>query len=60
MIIAVPDEKVTKSIPLNPEHLRCYSQESLRDTMEILGFKELKSESSKNGVSFVGCYERLN
>ena len=60
IIIAVPDEKVTKSIPLNPEHLRCYTQENLKDTMELLGFKELKSESANNGVSFVGCYERLN
>lgn len=60
IIIAVPDEKVTASIPLNPEHCRIYTQESLRDTMELLGFKEVRSESSKNGVSFVGCYERLN
>jgi len=60
MIIAVPDEKVTKSIPLNPEHCRVYTQESLKDTMELLGFREVKSQSSKNGVSFVGCYERLN
>lgn len=60
MVIAVPDEKVTRSIPLNPEHCRVYTQESLRDTMQLLGFKEVKSESAKNGVSFVACYERLN
>jgi len=60
MIIAVPDEKVTKSIPLNPEHCRTYTQESLRDTLELLGFKEINSIQSKNGVSFVGCYERMN
>lgn len=60
LILAVPDERVTASIPLNPEHCRIYTQESLKDTMELLGFKELKSESSNNGVSFVGCYERLN
>lgn len=60
MIIAVPDEKVTRSIPLNPEHLRVYTEESLRDTMQLLGFKEIKSESAQNGVSFVACYERLN
>lgn len=60
LIIAVPDQKVTSSIPLNPEHCRTYTQESLKDTIELLGFKEIKSESAYNGVSFVGCYERLN
>ena len=60
LIIAVPDEKVTRSIPLNPEHCSVYTQESLKDLMEACGFKEIKSESSNNGVSFVGCYERMN
>lgn len=60
LLIAVPDERITSSIPLNPEHLRCYSPESLKDTMEVIGFKEIKSQSSNNGVSFVGCYERVN
>jgi len=60
LIIAVPDQKVTNSIPLNPEHCRVYTAESLKDTMELIGFKEVKSESAMNGVSFVGCYERLN
>ena len=60
LVIAVPDERVTNSIPLNVEHCRTYSQESLRDTIELLGFREVKSESARNGVSFVGCYERMN
>lgn len=60
LIVAVPDEKVTRSIPLNPEHCTSFTQESLRDLMEACGFKEVKSESANNGVSFVGCYERLN
>jgi len=60
LIIAVPDERVTSSIPLNPEHVHAFTQESLRGILELCGFKEIKSESSNNGVSFVGCYERLN
>lgn len=60
LIVAVPDERVTKSIPLNPEHCHAFSPESLKNLMEACGFKEIRSESAKNGVSFVGCYERMN
>jgi hypothetical protein len=60
MIIAVPDERVTHSIPLNPEHCHAFSPESLKNLMEACGLIEEKSESSNNGVSFVGCYRRLN
>lgn len=60
LIVAVPDERVTKSIPLNPEHLHAFSPESLKSVLETSGFKEIKSESANNGTSFVGCYERLN
>jgi len=60
LIVAVPDEKVTNGIPLNPEHLHGFSKESLKSLMEACGLKEIKSESSNNGVSFVGCYERVN
>jgi GT2 family glycosyltransferase len=60
MVIAVPDQKVTNSIPLNPEHCHAFDQESLRSLMEACGLKEIKSQSANNGVSFVGCYERLN
>lgn len=60
LIVAVPDEKVTRSIPLNPEHIHGFTQESLKNLMEVCGLKEIKSASSNNGVSFVGCYERLN
>lgn len=60
LIVAVPDEKITSSIPLNPEHCHCFTRESMKNLMEACGFKEVKSESANNGVSFVGCYERLN
>lgn len=60
LIVAVPDERVTQSIPLNPEHCHAFTQESLKSLMEVCGFQEVKSESAHNGVSFVGCYERLN
>lgn len=60
LIIAVPDERVTSSIPLNPEHVHAFSPESLKTLLEICGFREVKTESSNNGISFVGCFERMN
>jgi len=60
MIIAVPDEKVTRSIPLNPEHSHVFTQDSLKNLMEACGLIEVRSQSADNGVSFVGCYKRAN
>ena len=60
MIVAVPDERVTMSIPLNMEHVHAFTMESMKNLMESCGLKEIKSKSAENGVSFVGCYERLN
>jgi GT2 family glycosyltransferase len=58
MIISVPDEKVTKGIPLNAEHLHGFNNESLKTLMETCGFKEIESKSTGNGISFVGVYEK--
>lgn len=60
LLIAVPDERVTHSIPLNPEHCHSFTPESMKSLIEVCGLKEIKSQSSNNGVSFVGCYERVN
>lgn len=60
LIVAVPDERVTCGIPVNVEHVHAFTRESMKDLMGACGLKEIKSASSENGVSFVGCYERLN
>lgn len=60
IIIAVPDEKVTKGIPMNPEHVHGFTEESLGNLMETMGFKTIGATQTGNGISFVGCYERLN
>lgn len=60
LLIAVPDERVAKGIPLNPEHVHAFSPESLRSLLDACGFREIKSDYSGNGVSFVGAYERVN
>lgn len=58
LIIAVPDEKVDRSIPMNPEHVHAFTEESLSELMETLGFKTIETRQTGNGVSFVGCYEK--
>lgn len=59
MVIAVPDEDVISGIPMNAEHVHAFTPESLNELMEMLGFKTLESKSTGNGVSFVGCYEKV-
>ena len=60
LIVAVPDERVTSGIPLNPEHVHAFTPSSLKSIFEMCGLKEIESQSSNNGTSFVACYERLN
>jgi O-antigen biosynthesis protein len=60
LIIAVPDEKITKGIPLNPEHVHAFNSESLKNLLESCGFEQIDSQSSNNGSSFVSCFKRLN
>lgn len=59
LVVAVPDERVTCGIPLNPEHCHAFDQDSLKSLMEACGMKELSSQSCGNGVSFVGVYEKV-
>lgn len=60
LILAVPNETITASIPLNHEHVHAFTPESLRTLMLLCGFEEKKLLDPGNGISFVGCYERLN
>lgn len=59
LIVAVPNEQVTSGIPMNPEHTISFTQESLSNMMKACGFKTVDSKDAKNGVSFVGCYEKV-
>ena len=58
LIIAVPDQDVSNSIPLNPEHVHAFNMDSLGNLMKQFGFKILSNQSSNNGISFVGSYEK--
>ena len=58
MIIAVPDHRMRNTIPMNYEHVRAFTPESLKDQMESLGFKTVDMLDPKNHVSFVGIFEK--
>lgn len=59
MIVAVPNEKVGKGIPMNPEHVHGFDPDSLRSLMEVCGLKQTQIGDPKNGISFVGSYEKV-
>lgn len=58
LILVVPDEDLVTGIPLNPEHLHAFTENSLSNLMQKLGFKTLSTKKSGNGMSFVGCFEK--
>lgn len=59
LIIAVPNQDVINSIPLNPEHVAAYTQSSLKNLLELCGFKQVETRDTKNGISFVTCFEKV-
>lgn len=59
LIIAVPDQTLRNTIPLNPEHVAAYTPESLKDLLELCGFKQTETFDPHNGISFVSCFEKV-
>lgn len=59
LIVAVPNENVSKSIPLNPEHVHAFTPDSLKNLMAVCGFREIALADPHNGISFVGSYEKV-
>lgn len=58
LIIAVPDERIGMSIPMNPEHLHAFTPDSLRSLMGVLGMKENDTKDNYNGVSFTSSWSK--
>lgn len=60
MIIAVPNQEKNNTIPLNPEHVHAYTPESLKNLLDLCGFKQIDFVDPKNGISFVACFEKVS
>lgn len=59
LIIAVPNQDIINSIPLNPEHVHAFTPKSLKALMELCGFKQIEIKDPQNGISFVTCFEKV-
>lgn len=59
LILAVPNEDIGKTIPMNPEHVHVYTMDSLNNLMSLCGFRKIETIDTGNGVSFVGVYKKI-
>lgn len=58
LIIAVPNQEIRESIPLNYQHVHAYTPDSLQALMEELGWHTEALEDPKNYTSFVGIFSK--
>lgn len=59
LLVAVPNQELGNTIPMNPEHVHAFTPTALQNLLEQMGFKHVATGDPKNGVSFVGCYEKV-
>jgi len=59
LIVAVPDQSLQSTIPLNFQHVHAYTKESVKDLMESLGWETVGVEDAGNGISLVGVFKRV-
>lgn len=59
LIIAVPNQDVICSIPLNPEHVHAFTFQSLKNIVETCGFRQIATVDPGNGISLVACFEKV-
>jgi GT2 family glycosyltransferase len=53
LVIAVPNEEIGVTIPMNVEHKHAYTPRFLETLMRVAGFREIKVSDPENHVSFV-------
>jgi len=58
LILCVPDERVSLTIPMNPEHRHAFTPQSLDSITSLLGLEKKDFVDDYNGVSFTAVYER--
>lgn len=58
LIVAVPNNAVLKSIPMNVEHVHGFCFESMKSLFEIVGFKVVEQLDSQNHISFITVGEK--
>lgn len=58
LIIAVPNNAVHLSIPMNVEHVHGFSPQSLKSLLEICGYKVIEQFDGGNTISFITVAEK--
>lgn len=58
LIVAVPDQNINNTIPLNFQHVHAYTPDSLKTFMESQGWKTEALEDVNNYISFVGVFKK--
>jgi GT2 family glycosyltransferase len=53
LLVAVPNELISQTIPINKEHKHAFTPESLKRLMELTGFTEIEWYNPNNFISFV-------
>lgn len=53
LIIAVPNEELFRTIPVNREHKHAFTPAFLSKLLHVTGFTNIEAKDSGNGVSFV-------
>ncbi len=56
LILAVPNQNIRNTIPMNYQHVHAYNPESLKTLMETLGWHTIDIVDPKNDVSLVGAF----
>lgn len=59
LIIAVPDNAIHKSIPMNVEHVHGFDKQSIKTLLEICEYNVTDQIDSGNGVSFITIAEKI-
>lgn len=58
LIIAVPNNGRLLSIPMNIEHVHGFDPQSMKNIVELCGFKMIDQMDGGNGISFISIFEK--
>lgn len=59
LIIAVPNNAIHKSIPMNIEHVHGFDPVSMKSILEVCGYKIIKQLDGGNTISFITIAEKI-
>jgi predicted SAM-dependent methyltransferase len=59
LIIAVPNNAIHKSIPMNVEHVHGFDPTSMKSLLEVCGYRVIEQLDGGNTISFITIAERI-